>query len=312
MSRKETPGMFPGSLFFSQNDLCVFDGRLRLPHYSVAGRRDLIVRSVGNERTRGRWRRTRSLMVMELVRILHYTAVPLRMLTLPALFIIRPMPVIWMRMMVMMGRWRRRHMMMVVMLMVAVLIGTRSVRPAVTGAAITADTWPDVDIVLGGISCQSIIPTDTSRISSRRPVAQELQLVDVTHQSSFTVHIWIARPATGPLIHRRTIEDIVAQQIILHDHRDGTLIFEQSGVNGELLRYGDLIDRQCAQCDMPVACNMVDRPAETFSNLFDKRNAAQRCLRSQHEIALCGLIRCDQDLKLHDNTSFLGGYASRK
>lgn len=249
-------------------------------------------------------------MVMELVRILHHAAMPLSMLTLPALFIIRPMPMIGMRMMVMRGRWQ--HMMMVVMLMITVLIGAWCVRPAVTGAAITADTRPNVDVVLCGISSQSVIPIDPSWITSRRPVAQELQLIDVAHQSSLTVHIRIAWPATGPLIHRRTIEDIVAQQIILYDYGDSTLIFEQSGVNGELLRYGNLIDCQCTQRDMPVACNMVDRPAETFSNLFDKRNAAQRCLRSQHEIALRGPIWCDQDLKLHDNTSFLGGYASRK
>lgn len=194
--------------------------------------------------------------------------------------------------------------MMVMMLLVRLLL--------VAGAAFAADlitiTIATAVVPTGDITAihQSVVPDQSLRETKSRPVSQELELVDIAEQSSLAVHVGIAGTAGGLVVNTGPVEDVVAQEVVLHNHGDGGLGLEELGVDRELLGYGDLIEAQSPQSNVALAGDVVDRAPEALANLLNEFQAADRSLRLQNQFALCRSIRSEHNLELQMYTLLYG------
>lgn len=195
--------------------------------------------------------------------------------------------------------------MTIVMIPMVMLVNLRFL-PA--SAAVAAETMVLVIILIAGqvgSIHHAVIPDYTLGEADRSPVHQELELVDVADQCCLAVHVRIARPARGFVVHTGTIENIVAQQVVFHDDGNGALGLEQFGIDRHLLRNSDLIEAQCSQCDMTLPGDMIDRFPKTFADFLNKSQAADRSFRFQYQIPLCRTIGSEHNFELQNSTSFL-------
>ena len=140
------------------------------------------------------------------------------------------------------------------------------------------------------------------------PCFQERQLIDLRDKRCLIGHIRIAGTARSTIPQRRLVEQEVLQQIVLDVYGVRIHRIIMARFNGHLLRNVHLVNCQCTKGHMPATVDMVDGFPQSSTKRFHELHTAERYFCVQNQITSSRLIGRHNQLKFHNNTSFLQRY----